>query len=177
MKTIEFIKVAGAIVVALFAIWKLTQPALWIWNFFKKNVNEDANAKLDTIIEMQEQQNVKLQVITDNQEFFTIAHKSVAEHNNIMWWISNEKGETIEVSPTTCKVLKLPESSFLGSNWVNLVPSEQHEKLFAEWKNSIEFNRDYIFEYDLKNGDGKMVHLKAHAQKAGQRWWGVLQVA
>jgi hypothetical protein len=74
-------------------------------------------------------------------------------------------------------VLKLPESSFLGSNWVNLVPTDQHEKLFHEWENSLKYNRDYIFEYDLKDGSGTMVHLKAHAKKAGHRWWGILQVA
>ena len=174
---IEIIKVCGAVVVALFAIWKLTQPALWIWKQVKQNLSQDTAAKLDSIIQAQTEQSKQLEDIKDNQEFSKIVHQSILEQNKVMWWISDKEGKTIEVSPETCRVLKLPESSFLGSNWVNRVPMEQHEKLFQEWNNSIEFDRDYIFEYDLLDGENKYIHLKAHAKKAGLRWYGVLQVA
>lgn len=134
---------------------------------------EITNSKLDQIIKMQLEHSRELGLLS-------VAQESLFNENEVMWWrSSDEDGTTIKVGDKTAEFLRVDSSELIGTNWLNHVPIEEQKGLMEAYKQSLEFKRDFIYDYTFIRGDKTKVKLSAHAKrpKNGGDWFGILKVA
>lgn len=112
----------------------------------------------------------------DQSKFLSVQFKTLMEKNNVMWWISDSTGATVEMSAATSRFLQWSESELMGTGWLNYVSRDQHQGIMNEYQNCIKYRRDFDYIYEIRKGDGKLVKLHAHAKKGGSKWFGYLDV-
>lgn len=77
---------------------------------------------------------------------------------NLGIYICDENGKCIYANNTISSIFDLDKSEMIGSGW--LKPVKDKEKVFKEWKFSVENNLPYKTEYELLNG--KVVSTEAY---------------
>lgn len=186
-------KVAGKIIVACTALatmWKLFLRKFLVW--VRDRINKVVLDKLDIIIKMhseetqaiskRQEESAKVHIeilskiaeIKDAQDFHFIALKASLKKSDILWWISDSEGRTIEVSTQLSTYMQLPEEAMMDTNWLNRIPRKYHKAIMEDYKSSIDTKRDFYTNYPFKKGNGEEEWFRAFAKKAGMRWFGIV---
>ena len=160
----------AAILTAITVILKKLKPVTkWFQGFITKEVSD----KLQMVLTNQGDISAIMNEVKDSLKFLNVVNEVSLEKSDVMWWISNDEGYTVKISPKTCQKLHLPESAMMQANWINRVPLDYHEPLMKEWRLCVESERDFYFTFPFNCGNGDVVFLTAHAKKAGSQWFGV----
>lgn len=82
-------------------------------------------------------------------------------------WIANEKGKTIDLNKSYCKITGRTESELKGDNWSNWIIPSQKEDVFEEWLRCVnnDINFDAEFSFVLPSGNTQKVHAIAYQIK------------
>lgn len=109
--------------------------------------------------------NNKLEEIETQMIYSKIVIKNLANNNNSGYWISNNTGETIEVSYTVCKMLKKSEDTLLGLNWMTYLHEEDRERIEKSFINSIKLNKDFNEDYRIYIENNQFIKVNAYAKR------------
>lgn len=160
----------GFLAGTIITLWTLYKTVIkdWIKAGYAR-LMEESNSKIDQIQK-------DLGYIKKEVRFLSEAQKVNLEENNIMWWRADKNGLTIEVSEQLCRFLQYPPERFMGNNWMNIVPSEEHYNIRELYKDSITYKKDFDTPITFLKGDGSKAVLHVHARDTGDDWFGVHKV-
>lgn len=122
-------------------------------------------------------QEISFQLVDIKNElaFSQVTQKFLMEQDNVMWFIVDSNGLTIEVSPAALKFLKVSFDEVSGTNWFNHIPKEEHYYISKEFKESLLYKRDFKFSYHFMKGDQTSVVLDTYGKWCGSKWFGILR--
>lgn len=173
---------AGAIVSALFVIFKLVKPIKRRYEKWKAGMMQPALTEIHTIrenmmtlgnriLEGQAALQDSINAITNKHSFMGEVQKQMLDKQGILWVICDSKGYTKEISPALSRYMGLPESEQEGANWMNNVPRQYHKSIKEEWDICIETGKPYKMEYPIMKGDGFLQMFRVYAIQGGEDWF------
>jgi len=94
----------------------------------------------------------------------------------ISYWVSDENGEFIYVSPNLCKLMERSESELLGNNWTTWVCAEDKARILDAWNFSVENKSafDEIFCVRMPNGSKNKVWSTAFPKRVKKDMGGTI---
>lgn len=154
----------------IMTLWTLYKTVIkdWVKVGYSK-LMEDSNSKIEQIQK-------DLSYLVKEVRFLSQAQKVALEENNIMWWRADKNGLTIEVSEQLCRFLQYPQERFMGNNWMNIVPPEEHYNIKELYKECLTHKKDFNIPITFYKGDGSHARLQVHAKDTGDDWFGVHKV-
>jgi len=78
--------------------------------------------------------------------------------------IINSEGEILEVNAITCLTSELSRAELLTSNFINVFPKEQQEKI-SKWLNKLIEKGEVFFDASYENKSGGYIHLDVIAKE------------
>jgi len=96
--------------------------------------------------------NFRLDGIEENQ-------KLSMNLQGIAYWVSDNDGKCIYVSPALCKLLGRSESDIVGNNWMAILHPDDKKRIVEAWEFSIENKTPFDEIYSLKTSRNEWVKV------------------
>lgn len=149
--------VVGALT-ALFGFWKFLKPALKLLKNLGTVVSQaDKHTKLIEQIaaELKPNGGNSVRDILDRLEkdmvSFDSKIKTLIIYNDVALYETDVSGNCLWVSKEWCRVTGLLPSDASGNGWVVCIHEGDRDRVFEEWKNAVEQQRDFNMNYRVGN--------------------------
>lgn len=93
-----------------------------------------------------------------------IVQKIIIENSGAGYWITNEKGDSIDISKKSEEITGRDASELLNKNWFNFVKDSYKQQVMADMEFAMKNRTDFRTHYEFLKPDGKYVHILATAQ-------------
>lgn len=107
---------------------------------------------------------------------------SLAERHMTRWklaygtasWESDEKGRCVAANTDLCTLVDMDEDDILGYNWKNFIHQDDQERVFREWKRTVEDGSDFRLDCRYVRPDKTVIPvlLTARAMRRNGRVFG-----
>lgn len=88
--------------------------------------------------------------------------RSTWEMLGLAVWESDAEGKVTFVSPGLCSMVGCNTEDMLGNNWINQIAEESREKVYRNWKFSLENASDFCETYVYIKEDGMLQKIRAN---------------
>lgn len=92
-------------------------------------------------------------------------HKALISDLEYGTWETNSEGDVVWVNRTLCRITGRTPPEILGHGWVNMIATEDRERVHKEWDESIKDKREFEMEYKYATPDGGRVRVLARTVK------------
>lgn len=84
-------------------------------------------------------------------------YKTLATASPVGLFETDKEGTCMYVNDQTCRILQRSIAELIGSRWTDSLHPHDQEKVFAEWKQCIEYEEKFYRECRFKRPDGEIV--------------------
>ena len=91
-----------------------------------------------------------LRALAEEMAFLKKRSETRDERMDVASFLTNQKGECIQVSKSYLKLCGLSEDEVLGHGWENVVLPSERETVVKEWNAAIEQKRDFHLTFTLR---------------------------
>jgi len=168
--------VVGALT-GLFGLWKLLKPMLKLFKNAGMLVGQaEKHTKLIEQIaaELKPNGGNSIRDVLDRLEkemaSFDSKIKTLIIYNDVALYETDPAGQCLWVSKQWCNLTGLLPADAQGNGWILSVHEDDRERVFEEWKNAIEQQRDFTMNYRVGNETVgfSTVHGRANAIKSAK---------
>ena len=159
----------AAIGALLIILWKTHQFAnkakekMGEWDSWRVQTSETLKKTTDTVAQIKSEfgsngggsardalNRIELRQILSDQKLWALHMDS-----GVGIFETDENGECIKVNRTYLKISGRTETEVMGKGWVLCIAEYDRERVFEEWNNAVEQQREFYLEYDFVNADGQ----------------------
>lgn len=142
---------------------------------------KEITARLISIEESQAKQTDMLHEVLKKQALQGQTQKVIINLNGI-YWLSNEKGETVECSKSAMELTGRSFDELKGYNWFNWLEDKDKDRVQKDMEVAMQKQCDFRTHYTMIKPDKSKVDVIAYAEVVKDReivlgWVGVLQAA
>lgn len=142
---------------------------------------KENTARLISIEESQTKQTNMLQEVLKKQALQGQTQKIIINMQGV-YWLSNEKGETVECSKSAMDLTGRSFDELKGYNWFNWVEDNDKARVQNDMTQAMQRQSDFRTHYTMTKPDKSKVDIIAYAEivKDNDRvlgWVGILQAA
>jgi PAS domain S-box-containing protein len=101
----------------------------------------------------------RTQLIADQRQ------KAIISDLDYGTWETNEQGLVIWVNRTLCRMTGRTPNEILGHGWINMIATEDRERVHKEWDESIADAREFELEYNYATPEGERVKVLSRTIK------------
>jgi len=190
MKTAEAIAVSLGIIGLIKGLHELYKLLMRLWKS-RADRNEaisdviksykENTTRLISIEESQAKQTAMLHEVLKKQALQGQTQKIIINLQGV-YWLSNEKGETVECSKSAMDLTGRSFDELKGYNWFNWVDDEDKVRVQNDMTQAMEKQSDFRTHYSMIKPDKSIVDIIAYAEivKDNEKvlgWVGILQAA
>lgn len=88
---------------------------------------------------------------------------ALAANDDVGMWQSDPDGNCVAINQNILRRVGFSESDALGKGWVNYIAPQDRERVYLEWFQACQQNRDFILKYNFVAPDGSLVPVSAHS--------------
>ena len=88
---------------------------------------------------------------------------ALAANDDVGMWQSDTKGNCLSINQNILRRVGFAEAEALGKGWVNYIAPQDRDRVYQEWFDACEQNRDFICKYHFIDQSGNLIPVSAHS--------------